>query len=503
MKKYLYISLIVITGLFASCKKNNDITTNNNTDTTKSASTLDLVKDSVYLYAKEDYLWYDALPSYTVFNPRSFTGSSDIDALQKEVDAISQYKINLATNLPYEYNASYPGESKYSFIDNGQTSQILQGNNGDFGFFPVYYTSYTDLRVRYVNAGSPAAIAGMHRGDLITAINNSTNLDGSITANINAINNALQANTIALTLKRNNGTTYSVNLSTATYTLNPVMKDTIYNGTNGKKIGYLVFSTFTTLTNAKAPLDAAFNYFVNNGVTDLVVDLRYNGGGAVETAEYLDNLIVPAAKTGTTMYTYYFNDKLQNDNYPLLSKVFSISPGDFKAANNIQSFSKKGSLNINNVTFIVTGRTASASELTINNLLPEMNVKLLGSITYGKPVGFFPIPINKYNLYVPEFETKNSANQGGYYNGMTPGSATYPGLSAADDVSKDFGDPNEGLLAHALSYTNTGTFAIPAKQVASTSGLTMLSTEQQKALNSKFDSHLFTGMVFNKKMHRK
>ncbi len=491
MRKYFYLLLITLSAVITSCKKHSNDT----------IPTVDLVKDSVYLYAKEDYLWHDALPGYDAFNPRSFTAGSDIEALQKELDVISQYKINPVTGQPYEYNTLSPGQSKYSFIDNGQTSQILQGNNGDFGFLPSYYTSSTDLRIRYVNVGSPAGKAGMRRGDVITAINNSTNIDGTIQANINALNKAFQANTIALTLKRNNGTIYNVNLATASYKLNPVMKDTIYNGNNGKKIGYLVFSTFTTLDNAQAPLDAAFNYFATNGVTDLVIDLRYNGGGSVATAEYLDNLIVPAAKSGTTMYTYYFTDNLQNDNDPLLSKIFKTNPGDFKPANNVQIFAKKGSLNINNVTFIVTHRTASASELTINNLLPQMNVKLLGTTSYGKPVGFFAIPITSYQLYIPEFETRNSLNQGGYYPGMTPGSATYPGYAANDDISKDFGDPTENLLAHALSYANTGSFSASSPQVLSTSGIKAFSIEQQNEVNSKLDDHSFKGMVLDKR-HR-
>lgn len=464
-----------------------------------------MVKDSVYLYAKEDYLWYDALPDYNSFNPRSYMGSNDLAALQGEVDAISQFKINPVTNYPYEYNSSNRGHAKYSFIDQGETSQVLSGNNGDFGFYPVYTPiSSTDLRVRYVNPGSPAAAAGLHRGDLILSIANVPGLDVNNTTDLNAITAALSAKSIGMTLRRANGTTYAVNIAAANYTANPVMKDTVYNTSSGKKVGYLVFSVFTDSINAKPKLDAAFDYFINQGITDLVVDLRYNGGGYVSTAEYLDNLIVPAAKSGAKMYTAFYNNKLQNDQHPLLNTQFNIKPGEFSQANNTVLFSKKKSLNLssNRVIFIVTGRTASASELTINNLRPHMDVKLIGTKSYGKPVGFFNIPINRYQLYITEFETKNAANQGGYYAGMTPASADYPGYLSADDVTKDFGDPTEGLLSHALSYIDVGTYAIASPKVESM-GNTTLSVQQQNNLDGKLNDHAFNGMIFNSRMKRK
>ncbi|MEO6521453.1 MAG: S41 family peptidase [Mucilaginibacter sp.] len=493
MKKYFYLILLAFAAITTqSCKHRTD------------TPSIDLVKDSVFYYAKEDYLWNDAIPSYDAFNPRQYSSTSDINSLQSEIDAISQLKINPATQKPYEYNSSYPGESKYSFIDQGQTGQTLLGNNADFGFFPVYGPlNSTDLRIRYVNPGSPAAKAGIHRGELITAITGVPSLDGSVSSNISYINAALSAASITMTLKRANNTTYTTTVTAASYTANPVMKDTIYNVTASKKVGYLVLSTFTALTNAQSKLDAAFDHFISNNITDLVVDLRYNGGGYVETAEYLDNLIIPAAKSGTTMYTSYFNAGLQADNYPLLSNIFAISKGDFSIPKNTVNFSKKKTLSgINNVIFIVTNRTASASELAINNLIPHMNVKLVGTTSYGKPVGFFGIPVGGYTLYIAEFETKNAAAKGGYYAGMQPASADYPGYYSSDDVTHDFGDPAENLLARSLSYINIGTYSTPQQQVQNLAGINLLSAQQQAALNSKFKDKTFNGMIFDRNKMR-
>ncbi|MVN20853.1 S41 family peptidase [Mucilaginibacter arboris] len=473
MKKYgtyLTISLLFVV-FFTACKKDNPTTTSAGTTT---GTALDHIKDSVYLFTQEDYLWYDALPTYDVFKPRGFTGTTDVLALQSEVDALSQYKINPATSnppRPYEYDPNYPGEAKYSFIDGGEVATSLGGTNKDFGFSPAYNTS-SDLRVEYVYPGSPADQAGLVRGYQIIKINKNSSLsyDGTNGTNYNFVINAYyNSSTISLTLQKPDNTTFDVTLNAANYTVNPVLKSKVIDLGNGNKMGYVVFNSFTDPTNAKAYLDAAFTSFTAAGITDLVVDLRYNGGGSVSTAEYLSDLIVPYAKTNTLMYTSYFNDKLQNDNYPLLAEKYQINKGDFKPSNNQVNFTKAGSLNINRVFFIVTGSTASASELTINNLIPELNVQLIGTTTYGKPVGFFAIPIGSYQLYTPEFETKNSASQGGYYAGMTPGSATYPGVQASDDVTHDFGDTNEALLARAISYATKGTYTI-------SSALTTLST---------------------------
>jgi carboxyl-terminal processing protease len=493
MKRTLYYLTIclALAATFTACKKATPVTPITPVSVIPATGTpLDHIKDSVYLFTQEDNLWYSTLPTYTAFNPRSFTGTTDQDALQKEVDALSQYSTNPTTGKPYEYEVSYPGEAKYSFIDQGQVATSLGGTNGDYGF-SVFYNTASDLRVKYVYPGSPADKAGLVRGYQIIAITGVPSLTytGASGTNYTALINAVfNSTTITMTVQKPDNTTLNVTLNTASYTVNPVLKSKVIDLGSGKKLGYIAFNSFTDISNAKSYLDAAFTSFTTAGITDLVVDLRYNGGGSVQTSEYLANLIVPTAKTNTLMYTQYYNDKLQNDKYPLLAKKYRINAGDFKPANNQAYFAKAGSLNISRVFFIVTGSTASASELTINDLIPEMNVQLIGTTSYGKPVGFFAIPIGAYQLYTPEFESKNSANAGGYYAGMTPGSATYPGYAANDDVTHDFGDVNEALLVRAITYATKGTYAVaPALTVQSTgkSG-SALSEEDIKRISRDF-----------------
>lgn len=484
MKKLIYLILVLIPGVLASCKK----------DHKNAATTLNLVQDSIYYYEKEDYLWFDAIPDYNTFNPRSYGGSSDLGALTNELTAISQLKINPATDKPYEYYPLSPGNAKYSFVDNGTETASLNGSNNDFGFAPIYIAE-DDLRVKYVNPGSPADLAGIKRGYQITSINTTTDLSyNGTTANF-IINAVYYSTTIKMVLTKYDGTTLSVNLNTAAYTVNPVLNYKVFDLGSGHKVGYLAFGSFTALANAQPQLNAVFNSFISNGVNDLVVDIRYNGGGEGVTAEYLDDLIVPASKNNTLMYTTYFNTNLQNDHYTLLAKKYAISPGDFKPANNKTNFAKALSLGLNRVFFLVTDETASSSELTINNLRPEMDVELIGDTTYGKPVGEIPIPINNYILYSPQLYVKNSANQGDYYTGMAPGTATYPGLLTADDVTKDFGDSTEMMLAHALNFVKNGTYNINGPKIQSLASKQSFSMYQAKSINRKLNIRKFKGMI--------
>lgn len=502
MKKILYIFILGSIAFLSACKKDKPNSPVDNKPPVE-GTTFDKIRDSVFLYAKEAYLWNDALPSYNDFNARNFTGGSELSALQKEVEAISQYKMNPATSKPFEYDVENPGEAKYSFIDEGQTSAVLGGNRGDFGF-SIKYIAAQDLRVSYVYNSSSADVKGMHRGDQIIKMNGRASLDGTNQNDINFVNSAFGGNSLTMTLQKATGATYDVNVTRGNYSFNPVIKDAVLDVGNGKKIGYFVFNSFTSPENATVYLDRVFDEFKTQNITDLVVDLRYNGGGYVETAEYMANLIVPPSKNGTLMYSTYYNSTLASGKAEILKNQWRINPGDgkeynygqlnYSVASNATNFTKNGSLNIGRVFFIVSRITASSSELLINNLRPVLNVQLVGTTTFGKPVGFFDININRYQLYVPEFETKNSKGQGGYYAGMTPGSADYPGFLAADDVSKDFGDPQEGLLGSIISYVTKGNYAVNKVRVESLNARA-LSADEQDEIDRKLNNREFNGMI--------
>ncbi|MFD1255893.1 S41 family peptidase [Mucilaginibacter terrae] len=492
MKKTL-LSIAFLAVVISSCKKDK-------------TSEIDELKDKVYEYAQEVYLWYDALPAANSFNPRQFSGSSDLNALQNEIDALSQIKINPSTDKPYEYDASFPGTAKYSYIDGGEAATSIGGTGTDFGFSLSYANaSYNDLRIRYVYPNSSAATQNLLRGYRVLAVN-----DGSVTATTGSnsdpviirLNQALSSNSMKLNVQRFDGTTFTTTVTKGSYTTNPVIKYSTITSATGKKVGYFAFSRFTVLDNAKPKIDEAFSKFAADNVTELVIDLRYNGGGSVETAEYLANYMVPAAMNNTIMFTEYYNNKMQSGNHPVLSKDYNVKAGQFSLASNTYKFSKIGGLNLNQVFFIVTSRTASASELVINNLKPALpqGVKLIGQTTYGKPVGFFGIKIGDYDMYLAEFESRNAEGKADFYQGMIPGS-NFAGYIASDDVTKDFGDPTENLLSRAISYIDKGTYIVTnVKGQNSISG-----TEEAKlrGVNQLLDNkHDFSGAVHDSNLKR-
>ncbi|RZL49787.1 MAG: hypothetical protein EOO93_23920, partial [Pedobacter sp.] len=393
----------------------------------------ELTKDSIFLYSKELYYWNTSLPTYEAFKPRSFSSN------ETELFAITQFSRNPDTGLPYEYvnNSTSP---KYSFFDYGATGKTaalkadLNGTETDFGF-SVLYNTVPDLRVKYVYPNSPASAQGLTRGCRLTAINGRTNISFSAN-NVAFLNDALfgTAASVSLTFTDLAGNSKSVTVTKSTYTLNPILFTNIYTvGT--KKVGYVVFNSYTN--NVTAAINSTFANFATQGVTEVIVDLRYNGGGYVSTATQIIDILAPTAQNGNVMYTTHYNAYLQGFNnltkdqkkatvishQPLLDgqgKIQSFTGGvngkyatyadlDYSStsADNIERFAKSGSLNLNRVYFIVTEATASASELTVNSLKPVMDVKLIGTQTYGKPVGFFPIKIDKVEMYIPEFETKN------------------------------------------------------------------------------------------------
>ncbi|WP_345948102.1 S41 family peptidase [Mucilaginibacter sp. PAMB04274] len=452
MKKYL-LPLLFLAVAFSSCKKDKKD---------------DDLREIAYDFAKDVYLWNDALPSKEAFNPTRFSGGSDLANLQAEIDAFSQIKINSTTGKPYEYDKDYPGTAKYSYIDKGQAAAAVGGVGGDFGFgLSLISQSPVDIRVRYVYPNSSAATQGLARGYKVTAVN-----DVVVTASgIAAINQALGANSIKLSGTRNDGTTFTATVTRGSYTVNPVIKATTITSATGKKVGYFAFSRFTVISNAQAKIDEAFSKFASDNIEELVVDLRYNGGGAVETSEYLANYMVPAAKNNTLMFTETYNANMQAGNHPYLSSKYDVKAGEFKKENNSYNFSKKGNLELKRVIFLVTDNTASASELLINNLKPVLpqGVKLVGQTTYGKPVGFFGLDVGDYDMYLAEFESRNAEGKADFYQGMIPG-GNFEGALVDDDVTHDFGDRNETMLKVALNYIDKGNYTVVGFRTQSING---------------------------------
>lgn len=533
IKKILAVGMLVAMG-FSACKESKivaDVPQPPTPTTPTSGSRAELTKDSLYLYAQQVYLWNDALPSYETFNPRSYSGSTDLSAYNAELFAISQLKINPTTGKPFEYRSSSPSSPKYSYISdkttqnpqaaiyNEQSAVDLEGNGNDLGVkLGAYGTSSTDanafaLFVMAVYQNSPADKAGMVRSDRITKINGRT-IGANYSADAGFINNAFAGTTVALEgtkyVNGAAGATFSVTLTKAVYKSSPVYASKVFTA-GAKKIGYLAYARFSNISNSKADFDAAFNTFSASGVTDLVIDLRYNGGGYVNTAQYLLDHIAPSTANGKIMFSEYYNPTMQANkatilaNQPLLDdngkvryqngKMLTYADIDYSIGRNTEVFSKTGPLTgVTNVVFIVSGSTASASELVINSLKPYVNVKIVGTTTYGKPVGFFPITLeNRYEVFMSMFTSKNANGQGDYYAGFTPDV-----IDDYDDPLRNFGDPKENYTALALNVLAPNVVVTAKSVITMSIGGSSVAAKSLKPMVPIVDGNEFIGMIETK-----
>ncbi|RLJ75055.1 S41 family peptidase [Pedobacter alluvionis] len=391
-KIYFALLTLILTGTSACKKAQVSVDDAEEIVSPTTGTRTQFTLDSIFLYAKQVYLWNEALPGYAEFNPRQkYVGvGSDITTFRKELFDISQLKINVATGSPYE--------------------------------LPVYFENpkYSNLQLGRSIPGNTAGIG--------------------------------QPDAAVLTSKViNNGNTL---------------------------VAYLALSSFPSLNSSKAALDQTFAEFAVSNPKVIIIDLRSNGGGYLETAEYVADLIVPSSLNGKVMYSEAFNPAMQNGTVPILKhqpyldangktavyngRSATMADVDYTIAGNTYKFNKKGSLQtIQSVYFIVSGNTASASEMLISSLKPYFDVKLIGEKTYGKPVGFFGINIDQYSVYLSSFLIKNANGWSDYFTGMQP-DVMIKGID-----NPVLGDPDELCLNTALSLIN-GTRTLTANKLATT-----------------------------------
>ncbi|HVT34341.1 MAG TPA: S41 family peptidase, partial [Nevskiaceae bacterium] len=225
-------------------------------------------------------------------------------------------------------------------------------------------------------------------------------------------------------------------------------------------VGYLLFNDH--IATAESELVDAFNQLGTTGVQDLVLDLRYNGGGYLDIASEVAYMIAgPASTAGVTFELQQFNDQYSTVN-PVTGET--ITPVPFHSTT--QGFTlAEGqplpTLNLSRVYVLTGSGTCSASEAIINGLRGAgINVIQIGNTTCGKPYGFYPQDNCGTTYFSIEFRGVNAAGFGDYTDGFTPGAAdsdaTVRGCTVADDFTHLLGDSSEARLAAALAYRSSG-----------------------------------------------
>lgn len=400
---YWLLIFFVAASVVGSCKKDNN--NPNPTDVKNEQS-----KNYVKAIMQEWYYWYDKIPNV-------------------DISKISTPAAVLDTLLYKEYD-------KWSFIgDSAEIAALLEsGEVKSYGYFLAQSPLDYNIYVTYVYNNSPMGLAGVKRGYQLTKIGGVAVMD--LIRN-NTIYDQLNKESNSFTFIGTDGLTQTLNVTMGVFTINTVLYKSVVS-LNNKNVGYLVFNSFVGA--ATTELDNAFAEFKAAGVKDVILDLRYNGGGENEVCEHLAGLLIPASKDNSVLYSIKYNQK-------------KLSYGQ-----TVKVHRQTNALDVDNLLVITSDMTASASELLINSLKPYLNVKLVGSKTDGKPVGMNGFSFNGYLMFPITFKTVNSLGEGDYFGGFNPD------YEAMDNITEPFGSNVEDSYISALYYCQHGYFPAVVKK---------------------------------------
>jgi len=321
--------------------------------------------------------------------------------------------------------------------------------------------------VAFTEPGSPAAAANIARGAQLLKVDGVDVTSGSAAA-LNAgmfPASAGEDHTFEI-LDRGASMSRTVNLQSANITSTPV-QDVKTTSTASGTVGYMLFNDH--IATAESQLIAAINQLKSASISDLVLDIRYNGGGYLDIASELAYMIAGSAQTaGHTFDRIQFNSKYSTTNPVTLQP---LAPTPFH--NHSQGFSVSSglalpTLNLSSVYVLTSAGTCSASEAIINGLRGVgVRVIQIGSTTCGKPYGFYAQDNCGTTYFTIEFKGVNDAGFGDYTDGFSPQNSvgavgvSIPGCSVADDFTHALGDPLEGRFAVALAYRLTASCPVP------------------------------------------
>ncbi len=445
MKNFPLI-LVLFTFIFTSCSKDDEAleenNSTNNPEETTQESELE-IEEFIYAGMNEIYLYKADVPvlADTYFDTEDdkldyLAGFSSPESLFKNLKSSSD-RFSFMTDDYEALEDSFNGVSSSTAGMNFGLGQI-SGTNNLFGF------------LQYVIPNTPAADSGLTRGTVFTEINGQkitlNNLESLLDSDSFTINiGKVEGGTIVLTDE-------TVTLNYASYTANPVHLVKTFD-VDGTKVGYLMYNSF--IGNFDDELNQAFGELKSEGVEELVLDLRYNGGGDVDSAVDLASMITGQFE-GEVFMQEMWNETYQayfEENAP--ERLLNLFDSKIRTGESINS------LNLSKVYVLSTASTASASELIINGLEPYINVIQIGETTTGKFQASVTLydsedfskdsDINKNHTYALQPLVLKSANANGksdYFNGLDPDVELVENINNLGVL----GDLNEPFLQAAVNH---------------------------------------------------
>jgi len=383
----------------------------------------DVVSRQTWLrdYFNEWYFWY-------ALSPYPAPGS------QPTVDAYFQALLYTGTdpNFPADRWSFFQSTESFNrYFGDGQTLGYGIFVAGQEVTLPTPQPN-EPLYVRYIEPLSPAA-GNVLRGDRIVSINGRPASDMIANSDFTVLTPNAVGDTIRVELLDPLGQQFTYDITANIFRLAPIPAalTRVVRSPAGTQMGYLLVKDM--ISQASAPLASALRLFASQGVTELVLDIRYNGGGLVSVGREIASYVNPARTAGQVYASLLYNDKQ--------AAVGRNTSFLFGAPSN--------ALNLTRVYVLAGPRTCSASEQVINALRPFVDVVAIGDTTCGKPVGFLPADDGCGDTYsVVNFESVNASNQGRFFDGFNPSCAV------AEDFTKPLGDLTEPLLAAAGNHAD-------------------------------------------------
>ena len=397
--------------------------------------TLTAEKAWVQSYVWETYLWYNELPDIT---PAPYSSPKAFFSADQTPGRTASGRLKDRFHFYYDTPV-------YEALDQGQAY--------GYGFEIAALSSSRPRKfvVAFTEPNSPAGVAGIGRGAQILAVDGEDLVNGTNVEKLNAgLFPVKLGETHTLTILDVGATSpRTVALVSSSVTVSPVQNVAVLDVAGGR-VGYMAFHDHNL--PAEAQLVAAMTQFQTAGVKDLVLDLRYNGGGYLFIASQLAYMIAGrTATSGKVMEKLTFSDKRSaetndpNNRVPFYDST-SGYPGTGTVADAVLP-----TLDLRRVFVLTSGSTASASEAIINSLEGiDIQVIKVGTTTYGKPYGFSPRDNCDVTYFSVEFKGANNKGYGDYDDGFAPT------CTVADDFEHVLGDVTEKRLAAALSYRATG-----------------------------------------------